>query len=79
MFSLVEIFIKLRRCHLQLDNLKKLIFVSKNQPNDLIVSCKFCSSLIEFIGKDVNLEEELGQFEKGFEKDENCGYKHVHN
>jgi hypothetical protein len=31
------------------------------------------------IGKDADLKKELEQFEKGFERDENCGYKHVHN
>jgi hypothetical protein len=35
--------------------------------------------LIEFIGKDANLKEELKKFERGFERDENCGYKHLHN
>jgi hypothetical protein len=35
--------------------------------------------LIEFIGKDANLKEELNFFERGFERDENCGYKYLRN
>jgi hypothetical protein len=42
--------------------------VNKNWPNDCKVSCKSPLNLLEHIGIDVDLEEELEQFEKGFEK-----------
>jgi hypothetical protein len=47
-----------------------LIFVNKNWPNDLRVGYKSPSNLIEFIEMDENLEEELEEFERAFEKDE---------
>jgi hypothetical protein len=43
-FSLVEILISLKKCHLQLNFLDKLIFVSKNWPNDPKIGCKSLSS-----------------------------------
>jgi hypothetical protein len=58
-YSLIEIFINLRKCHLQLNNLDKLIFVNKNWPNDLNVGCKSFYNLVEFIAIDAYLEEEL--------------------
>ncbi len=58
-FSWIEILIKLRKCHLQLNNLDKLIFVNKNWPNDIKVGCKSFSNLVEFITIDAYLEEEL--------------------
>jgi hypothetical protein len=48
-------------------NLEKLIFVSKNWPNDARVSCKSLSDLIEFIEMDEQSEEELQEFEGEFE------------
>jgi hypothetical protein len=69
-FSLVGILTNLRKCHLQTENLEKLIFVNKNWPNDLKIGCKFPSNLVEFVEKDVNLTEELEKFESEFEKDE---------
>jgi hypothetical protein len=50
--------------------LDKLIFVKKNWPNDLRIRCKSHSSLIDIIEIDVNLDEELEEFEGAFEKDE---------
>jgi hypothetical protein len=47
-----------------------LIFVNKIWPNGLRVGYKSPFSLIEFIEMDANLEEELENFEKAFEKDE---------
>jgi hypothetical protein len=49
---------------------KKLIFTSKNWPNDPRVGCKYPSNLIAFIKVDQDLEEELEQFEGDFEKDQ---------
>jgi DNA modification methylase len=46
---LVGIFTNLKRCHLQSNNLDKLIFVSKNWPNDLRVSCSSHTSLIMLV------------------------------
>jgi hypothetical protein len=39
-FSIVGIFINLKRCHLQSKNLEKLIFVSKNLQNDSRIDYK---------------------------------------
>ncbi len=58
-FSLIEIFIRLRKCHLQLNNLDKLIFVNKNWPNDFKVGCKYFSNLVKFIAINAYLQEEL--------------------
>ncbi len=68
-FSLVGILTNLRRCHLQIENLKKLIFVNKNWPNDPRIGCKSPSNLVEFLEKDVDLKKELEEFEGEFEKD----------
>ncbi len=67
---MVGILINLRRCHLQFENLEKLIFVNKNWPNDYKIGCKSPSNLLELIGIDADLEEELEQFEGAFERDE---------
>ncbi len=45
-FSLVGNLINLRRCHLQLKNLEKLINVNKNWPNDYKVSYKMIIKLV---------------------------------
>jgi hypothetical protein len=49
LLSLVDILTNLKRCHLQTDNLKKLIFVNKNWPNDLRVGCKSPSNFVKLI------------------------------
>jgi hypothetical protein len=54
----------------KLKKLEKLIFVSKNWPNELKIGCKFPSNLLEFFEKDVNLEKHLEKFESEFERDE---------
>jgi hypothetical protein len=69
-FSLIGIFIDLRRCHLQTENLEKLIFVNKNWSNEPRIGCKSPSNLVEFLEKDVVLKEELKEFEAEFERDE---------
>jgi hypothetical protein len=38
---------KIKRCCLQLENLKKLIFVNKNWPSDFKVDCEPPSNLVE--------------------------------
>jgi len=38
-YSLARILTNFRRCHLQSENLEKLIFVNKNWPNDLKIGC----------------------------------------
>jgi hypothetical protein len=63
-------FTNLGRCHLQIENLEKLIFVSKNWPNDPKIGCKSPSNLLEFLKRDVHLEVELEEFEGEFERDE---------
>jgi len=42
--------------------------VNKNWPNDPRIGCKSPSSLVDFIERDFNLEEELNFFEKAFER-----------
>jgi hypothetical protein len=39
----------LRSCHLQMDNLNKLVFVNNNWPNDPKIGCIFPSNLVELI------------------------------
>jgi hypothetical protein len=46
---------------LQINNLEKLIFVSKNYPNDFKIGCAFSSKLVELIEMDIDAEE---NFEK---------------
>jgi hypothetical protein len=58
------------RCHLQLDNLNKLIFMNKDWLNDFRIGCKPPFNSIEWIEIDVELEEELEKLEGAFEKDE---------
>jgi hypothetical protein len=48
---LIDIFTNLRRCHLQSNNLKILIFVRENWPNDLINDYKPPSNSLEMIEK----------------------------
>jgi hypothetical protein len=49
---------------------KKFILVNENWLNDCRIGCKSPSNLLIFIGIDANLEEELEQFGKAFERDE---------
>jgi hypothetical protein len=48
-FSHVGIFTNFKRCCLQLKNLEKLIFVTKNWPNDVKVGYKALFTLVESI------------------------------
>ncbi len=64
---MVGILTNLKRCRLQTKYLEKLIFVNKNWPNDSRIGCKPPSNLLEFLERDMDLEEE---FEGEFEKDE---------
>jgi hypothetical protein len=58
-----------RRCHLQLDNLKLLVFVSKNLPSDFRVGCKPPSNLVELIRTYLDFEKDSKEFEDSFEQD----------
>jgi hypothetical protein len=49
---------------LQIENLEKLIFVNKNWPCDPKIWCKSPSNLLEFLERDMDLEEELEKFER---------------
>ncbi len=53
-FSLVDIFTNLRRCHLHLqtNNLERPIFISKSWPNDFRVG-SFPNDLVELIKANV--------------------------
>jgi hypothetical protein len=53
-FSLVRILTSFNRCRLQLENLDKLIFVSKTWPNNFKIGDKSPSSLAYFIENDFN-------------------------
>jgi hypothetical protein len=48
----------------------KLIFINKNWPNDSRIGCKSLSSSVDFVETNLNLEEDLKEFERAFEKDE---------
>ncbi len=48
-FSLTEILTNLKRCHLQLDNLEKWIFMNKNWLNDARMGCKALNNLVMLI------------------------------
>jgi hypothetical protein len=50
-------------CRLQLEILKRLIFVNKNWPNYPRIDCKPHSNLVELIEKDLDFEEESKEFE----------------
>ncbi len=69
-FFKTRILTSFKRCYLHLECLDKLIFVKKNWPNDLRIRCKSHSSLIDIIEIDVNLDEELEEFEGAFEMDQ---------
>jgi len=60
----------LTSCHLQLENLKRLIFVKKNWPNYPRIDCKPPFNLMELIEKGLDFKEELEEFEGSFKKDE---------
>jgi len=68
-FSSGNILTNIKRCCLQIKKLKKLIFVNKNWPNDPRIGPKSQFNLLEFLERDMNLEEELEKFEREFEKD----------
>jgi len=67
---LARMLTNLKRCCLQTKNLEKLMFVNKNWPNDPRIGYKSPSNLVEFLEKDVDLKEELEEFENEFERDE---------
>ncbi len=67
-FSFVEIFANLKICHLQLSNLEKLIFVSKNWPNEAWVGSKAFRNLVELIDYKLDLKYELDGVESSFEQ-----------
>ncbi len=54
-FSLTRLLINLERCHLQIENLEKLIFINKNWPNDLRMGCKSPFNLMQFLDRDIDL------------------------
>jgi len=58
-FSLDAIIISFKRCHLQSENLDKLIFVNRHWPNDLRIHYQSLFRLVELIEINVNLEEEF--------------------
>ncbi len=69
-FSLLEILTNLKICHLQSNNLYKIIFFNKNWPSDPRVGSSSPSSFIQLIEVDLALEEKLQQYASEFEWDE---------
>lgn len=67
-FLLIGILTNLKRCHLPTKNLKKLIFINKNKPNDLRIKHKFSSNLIESLQRDIDFKKKLENFESDCEK-----------
>jgi hypothetical protein len=67
-FLLASILTKLMRCHLQLNNLERLIFVRKKWPDDFRIDSKPPSNLVELIEKDLDFEE-FEKLESSFEQD----------
>ncbi len=67
---MIGILTNLRGCCLQSEKLEKLIFVIKNWHNNCRVGYKSPSNLLEHIGIDGDLEEELKQFDGIFQRDE---------
>jgi hypothetical protein len=55
----MNILTNLKRCYVQFNNLKTLIFVKKKWLNDPRIGCKPPSNLVELVEKDFDLEEEL--------------------
>ncbi len=66
----MEFLLPLRDVICKQKKLKKLIFVNKNWPNDPRIGCKSPSNLLEFLERDMDLEEEFKKFEGEFERDE---------
>jgi hypothetical protein len=66
----LEFLLPLRDVICKQKKLKKLIFVNKNWPNDPRIGCKSPSNLLEFLERDMDLEEEFKKFEGEFERDE---------
>jgi hypothetical protein len=65
-FYLAKIITDLKKCHLQTKKFE--IFLVKIWPNDPRIGCKSPFNL--FLQRDINLKEELEEFEGEFEKDE---------
>jgi hypothetical protein len=65
-FSIVKIFINLKRCRLQSKNLEIFLFINQNWPNDCKIGCKSPSCLIKFIDANGDFEKELEEFESFF-------------
>ncbi len=53
----------LKMCKLQSNHLKKLVFLSKNWPNDLKIGCSSTSNLVKLIEKNLEFEN-FEQFEQ---------------
>jgi len=64
-FLRLEFLLILGDVVLQIENLEKLIFVNKNWPCDPKTGCKSLSDLLEFLERDMDIEEELEKCERG--------------
>jgi len=60
----------LKRCHLQLNNLNKIIFVSKIWPSDPRVGYSSPSNLIELLRFILPQRKKIEQYEGEFERNE---------
>jgi len=66
-FSLANIRTNLKKCCFQSNNLKFLIFVNKSWPNDATMGCKARNNSIKLINFELDLVQELDEFESSFE------------
>ncbi len=53
--------------------------MSKNWPNDPRIGCKSPFSLVDFIESDLNVKEQLEEFERAFERDKVVELKILNN
>jgi hypothetical protein len=54
---------------LQSNNFEKFICVNQNWPNDAKASCKTPNNLVNLIDFQLDLEQEVDEFEDSFEQD----------
>jgi hypothetical protein len=66
--SFTKILTNLTKCHLQLDYFEKIIYVNKDWSNDAKVGCKVLNNLVNLIDFELNLKQELNEFESSLFK-----------
>jgi hypothetical protein len=66
--SLTKILTNLTKCHLQLDYFEKIIYVNKDWSSDAKVGCKVLNNLVNLIDFELDLKQELNEFESSLFK-----------